>query len=192
MNILQVSASDGGGGAHKIAAALQGGLRDRGHGSWMAVARRTSDNPNVYAIPSGIGLSPKRLVLDAAALAITPLVGRVRGARRAKQAFRSAHPLAYARARWTGREYFDYPGSRTILELPPAPPDVVHFHNLHADYFDLRWLSELSRSVPVAITLHDEWTFTGHCAYGIACERWRVGCGDCPDLVRCVTTDGGI
>ncbi|HYK94616.1 MAG TPA: glycosyltransferase [Candidatus Dormibacteraeota bacterium] len=182
MNILQVSASDGGGGAHKIALALQMGLRERGHGSWMAVGRRTVENPNLYQIPSGIAPGPTRAVYEAAALALTPLVGRVRGARRARLALRSAHPLEYARARWSGREYFDYPGSRRILEIPPARPDVVHLHNLHTEYFDLRSLADLSSTVPVALTLHDEWTYTGHCAYGIECERWRVGCGACPDL----------
>ena len=32
------------------------------------------------------------------------------------------------------------------------------------------------------MTLHDEWTYTGHCAYTMGCERWRTGCGSCPDL----------
>ena len=32
------------------------------------------------------------------------------------------------------------------------------------------------------MTLHDEWTFTGHCAYTLGCERWRTGCGSCPHL----------
>jgi glycosyltransferase involved in cell wall biosynthesis len=182
MNILQVSTSDGGGGAHKIAVALQGGLRQRGHGSWMAVGTKTSDNPNVYPIPRGVGPSPTRLLFDAAALAVGPLVGRVPGSKRTRQALRAPNPIGYARARWTGREYFDYPGSRKILELPPVTPDIVHLHNLHTEYFDLRSLSDLSRAVPVAITLHDEWTYTGHCAYGMDCERWRIGCGECPHL----------
>jgi glycosyltransferase involved in cell wall biosynthesis len=26
------------------------------------------------------------------------------------------------------------------------------------------------------------WTMTGHCAHAIDCERWRGGCGRCPDL----------
>ena len=36
--------------------------------------------------------------------------------------------------------------------------------------------------MPVALTLHDEWLLTGHCAYTLGCERWRIGCGRCPDL----------
>jgi glycosyltransferase involved in cell wall biosynthesis len=30
--------------------------------------------------------------------------------------------------------------------------------------------------------MHDVWPLTGHCAYPLTCEHWRVGCGDCPDL----------
>jgi glycosyltransferase involved in cell wall biosynthesis len=28
------------------------------------------------------------------------------------------------------------------------------------------------------------WAMTGHCAYAGPCERWRSGCGSCPDLAR--------
>ena len=66
--------------------------------------------------------------------------------------------------------------------MPPDRPDIVHCHNLHGEYFDLRELGDLSHRVPLALTLHDEWMFTGHCAYTLGCERWRVGCGSCPDL----------
>jgi len=62
------------------------------------------------------------------------------------------------------------------------PPDVVHCHNLHGNYFDLGALAELSRSLPVVLTLHDCWLMSGHCAHSFDCERWKAGCGDCPDL----------
>jgi glycosyltransferase involved in cell wall biosynthesis len=61
-------------------------------------------------------------------------------------------------------------------------PDVVHAHNLHGGYFDLRELPHLSAQVPFVITLHDEWLFTGHCAHPIGHETWRQGCGNCPQL----------
>jgi glycosyltransferase involved in cell wall biosynthesis len=40
----------------------------------------------------------------------------------------------------------------------------------------------LSRKVPTVVTLHDEWAFTGHCSYTLGCQRWKLGCGDCPNL----------
>jgi glycosyltransferase involved in cell wall biosynthesis len=53
---------------------------------------------------------------------------------------------------------------------------------LHGGYFDLRALPTLSRQLPVVLTLHDAWLLSGHCAHSFGCERWRTGCGHCPDL----------
>jgi glycosyltransferase involved in cell wall biosynthesis len=32
------------------------------------------------------------------------------------------------------------------------------------------------------LTLHDAWLLSGHCAHSFDCERWKTGCGRCPDL----------
>jgi glycosyltransferase involved in cell wall biosynthesis len=181
VNILQVSATDGGGGAHKVALALYRGLRARGHRSAMAVGNRTSGEAGVYEIPSGVPRAT-RLAYRVAARGLRPLQRRVPGLREFRRALRMPSPVAYYRARTRGREYFGYPGSRNILRLPPFPPDVVHCHNLHSSYFDLRSLAKLSSTVPLALTLHDEWLYTGHCAYTMGIERWRSGCAHCPDL----------
>ncbi len=58
--------------------------------------------------------------------------------------------------------------------------DVVNYHNLHSGYFNYLALAPLSRSKPSVLTLHDMWSFTGHCVYSMGCERWRSGCGNCP------------
>ncbi|HEY3353243.1 MAG TPA: glycosyltransferase, partial [Polyangia bacterium] len=68
------------------------------------------------------------------------------------------------------------------LDLVPLVPDVIHCHNLHNDYFDLRALPRLSRRRPLVLTLHDAWLLTGHCAHSLDCERWTSGCGHCPRL----------
>ncbi len=74
-----------------------------------------------------------------------------------------------------GREDFRFPASHRVLELPPRPPDVLHLHNLHGGYFDLRVLPELSARQPTVVTMHDEWLYTGHCAYTLDSERWLDG-----------------
>lgn len=84
--------------------------------------------------------------------------------------------------RYWGLETYQYPGSRALLGHLPEMPGVVHLHNLHGEYFDLRLLGKLADRVPTLLTLHDQWLFTGHCAHGMGCERWRIGCGHCPDL----------
>lgn len=63
-------------------------------------------------------------------------------------------------------------------------PDVIHLHNIHGYYINLPLLFEyLSKADKKVIwTLHDCWTFTGHCPhFTIAkCDRWKTGCHDCP------------
>lgn len=83
-----------------------------------------------------------------------------------------------------GIEDFNFPGTYRLLGLPPERPDLLHCHNLHGygGYFDLRALPWLSRKLPLILNLRDAWLLSGHCAHAIDCERWRIGCGKCPDL----------
>ena len=75
---------------------------------------------------------------------------------------------------------------KLVKQLALYKPDVVHLHNLHGYYLDIRtllqWLAKAG--VPVVWTLHDCWPYTGHCAYYsmAKCDRWRKGCGHCPQL----------
>jgi len=63
--------------------------------------------------------------------------------------------------------------------------DVVHLHNIHGYYLNLKLASELGNiGIPVVWTLHDGWPLTGRCAYLFECDRWKTGCGHCPDLSR--------
>jgi glycosyltransferase involved in cell wall biosynthesis len=84
--------------------------------------------------------------------------------------------------RYCGIEDFRFPGTWELLNLPQHRPDIVHCHNLHGGYFDLRAVPWLSQQVPVVLTLHDAWLLSGHCAHSLDCERWKTGCGHCPDL----------
>src|SRR5690606_18219202 len=36
---------------------------------------------------------------------------------------------------------------------------------------------------PVVWTMHDAWPFTGGCHYPDGCDRYKIGCGLCPQLV---------
>lgn len=60
--------------------------------------------------------------------------------------------------------------------------DILNFHNLHTGYFNYLVISALTTNKPAVFTLHDMWSFTGHCAYSYDCERWQSGCGKCPNL----------
>ncbi len=58
--------------------------------------------------------------------------------------------------------------------------DIINFHNLHTGYFNYLAISLLTENKPAVLTLHDMWSFTGHCAYSYDCDRWKIGCGKCP------------
>ncbi len=60
--------------------------------------------------------------------------------------------------------------------------EVLNFHNIHTGFFNYLALPRLVKRKPAVLTLHDMWLFTGHCAYSYGCDRWKIGCGDCPDL----------
>lgn len=63
-------------------------------------------------------------------------------------------------------------------------PDVIWLHNLHGYYINLEELFLYLRSSGKKIlwTLHDCWSFTGHCAYFdlVGCGKWKTGCHHCP------------
>ncbi|MDY6937098.1 MAG: glycosyltransferase family 4 protein [Cyanobacteriota bacterium] len=58
--------------------------------------------------------------------------------------------------------------------------DLLNFHNLHTGYFNYLAIPQLTQPKPAVFTLHDMWSFTGHCAYSYDCDRWTIGCGQCP------------
>jgi glycosyltransferase involved in cell wall biosynthesis len=153
VKVLQVSTADRGGGAEAVALELHRELRARGHEAWLAVGYRRTNEQGVLEI-GGAGSRRRRALSDPGVLL---------------DALR-------------GHEDFRFPASRRVLELPPAPPDVLQLHNLHGGYFDLRVLPELASRVPTVATLHDAWLLTGHCAHPLGSDGWLRGCGDCPHL----------
>jgi glycosyltransferase involved in cell wall biosynthesis len=63
--------------------------------------------------------------------------------------------------------------------------DIVHLQLIHASqFFSLLSLPKMGQQNKIVLTLHDPWLSTGHCVYPIECERWKSGCGSCPDLQR--------
>lgn len=58
--------------------------------------------------------------------------------------------------------------------------DIINFHIIHSGYFNYLAIPKLTETKPAIFTLHDMWSFTGHCAYSYDCERWKIGCGNCP------------
>lgn len=182
LTILQVSPTDIGGGAEKVAVDLHHQYLNRGVDSWLAVGRKCSADDRVLGIPRAAGSSGWKRGLLGVADSVSGGT-QPRGAAWAlDRALRTiADPGHMARVQ-RGLEDFDFPGSADVPVVAPTHPDVLHLHNLHGGYFDVRALPALTAQLPTILTMHDVWPLTGHCAYPIGCERWRTGCGDCPDL----------
>lgn len=65
-------------------------------------------------------------------------------------------------------------------------PDVLWLHNLHGYYINIDLLFRWIKSRPqmeVRWTLHDCWSFTGHCSHFdfVGCNRWKTECFGCPE-----------
>lgn len=73
---------------------------------------------------------------------------------------------------------------RFLKQVREYDPDVIWLHNIHGYYIHVGLLFEYLRFCGKKIiwTLHDCWSFTGHCAYFdfVGCSRWKTGCENCP------------
>jgi glycosyltransferase involved in cell wall biosynthesis len=184
LRILQVNSYDIFGGAAKISWDLFQAYRDRGHFSHLAVGYKKSDDPDVFLIPNEELLRGKwsRFWRGTHPFLQALERRRVPGASWLRY-FAGDLPGWKKQRDWEhGVEDFRFPGTWRLLTLTPQLPDVLHCHNLHGGYFDLRALPWLSRRVPVVLSLHDSWLVSGACSASLHCERWKTGCGECPLL----------
>lgn len=74
--------------------------------------------------------------------------------------------------------------SRFLEQVRKYDPDVIWLHNIHGYYIHIGLLFDYIKQAnkKVIWTLHDCWSFTGHCAHFdfIGCDKWRTGCHHCP------------
>ena len=81
-------------------------------------------------------------------------------------------------------ECYSYFGTlRLIRSLKNLNPDLIHLHNLHGWFLNLPLLFRYIKKnhIRVIWTLHDCWSFTGHCPHFdmIGCQKWKTGCHHC-------------
>lgn len=73
-----------------------------------------------------------------------------------------------------------------IEQIEKINPDIIHLHNIHGYYLNVEVLFKFLKKInkPVVWTLHDCWSYTGHCAYYtfVDCKKWTSGCGSCPQI----------
>lgn len=156
LRIALVHVADCGHGAERAVMTLHKSLLALGYQSRLFVGTKSTDEPEVYEIRRD-----------------RPIPGLLRVTRWLED--RLGWQNLYA------------PWFRSLHRVLGPDVDVVHLHSLwtmsHA-FADLTGITRLSHHYPSVMTLHDGWMLTGHCACPIGCDRWRTGCGRCPDLIR--------
>ncbi|AYD47982.1 glycosyltransferase [Arachidicoccus soli] len=73
-----------------------------------------------------------------------------------------------------------------IRQIEKIKPDIIHLHNIHGYYLNIKILFDYlaSVSIPIVWTLHDCWAYTGHCTHYTYsnCQKWRTHCNSCPEI----------
>ena len=87
-------------------------------------------------------------------------------------------------ARITGLNGYFSPIStkRLIRFIEKFQPDVIHIHELHAYFVNLKPLINYIKlkKIKVVWTFHCEYMYTGKCGHAYECLNFQKGCGDCP------------
>lgn len=78
---------------------------------------------------------------------------------------------------------------KLVKKIKKINPDVIHMHNVHGYYINLKVLFRYLKNEykgKIVWTLHDCWTFTGHCSHFtyVNCSKWLQNCNECPQLNR--------
>jgi glycosyltransferase involved in cell wall biosynthesis len=182
MKILSISTRDIGGGAERFANDLNQSFRDAGHNVEEFVGFKRSADSSHRLIPRHQDRFSIESTYDKLEGLIPPSILNLTGFRRGFYYLRTASRGLNAINHEMGRQGYHYPASWRLIDYSTSRPDLILAHNLHGDYFDLRALTYYSQKIPTFWVLHDEWAYTGRCAYSQSCQGWRHGCGVCPDL----------
>jgi len=161
MNILQINTSDSRGGAAKDTYRFKKRLEELGYKTSLFVGYKFSSDENIFLI------NPRNKFLKITSKIIKR---NLRGYVRRKISYFKANDI----------EGFDI--DRLFGSKAYKKADVIHLCNLHGDYFNLKAIEKISQEKPVVWTLHDLWAITGHCAHPFNCQKWKMGCNNCPYL----------
>ena len=89
-------------------------------------------------------------------------------------------------ARITGYNgIFSYLSTKRLIKyIEEFRPDLIHIHELHAYFVNLKMLIEYikKKKIPLIWTFHCEYMYTGKCGHAYECEGFQNKCGDCPAI----------
>jgi glycosyltransferase involved in cell wall biosynthesis len=89
-------------------------------------------------------------------------------------------------ARISGYGYSSsYFATRNLIQvLKNEKPDVVHLQCINGYFINIYKLLDFLKKNKIAtvLTLHAEFMHTGGCGHAYDCNKWKTGCGACPQL----------
>ncbi|MBO4468725.1 MAG: glycosyltransferase [Clostridia bacterium] len=100
--------------------------------------------------------------------------------------------LNHFRALVTGIPYGGclFSTNKLISIIKKEKPDLVHLQCINGYFVNIyrlvTWLKQ--NNVKTVLTLHAEFMFTGSCGYSYSCEKFKTGCGNCPQIKNGVPT----
>lgn len=160
MNILHINTLDIKGGGSKVAYNLQNELKKRGHYSSIFVAKKFSDDKDVFYI--------QRLNI------LFKLIKKITK-RDANRYIREKIDKVFA----SDIDFYNIKGLFKSKQYKEA--DIIHCHNLHGGFFNLSALKKISKDKPLVWTLHDMWAITHRCPHAFDGKE-KDGFYTCPRI----------
>ena len=74
--------------------------------------------------------------------------------------------------------------AKILGHIRKEKPDVVHLHCVNCASVNIYSLVSYlkKRSIATVLTNHAEFFYTGNCPHAFDCDKWKTGCGKCPDV----------
>ena len=182
ISVMQVNTCDkGGGGASKIAWYLFSALCKDDYNAKFLTGYKKSLSPDSIPLYNNYGTSRQRF-FGSIDKNFDTLFGRIKGSFYIRKALHYLAEPNVAKDVRKGFIDYNFSGTQYLAKATGVIPTIIHLHNMHGGYFDLRALPILSKRSQILWTLHDEWAFTGICGYTYGCRLWETGCGKCPQI----------
>lgn len=82
-----------------------------------------------------------------------------------------------------GRYSFWFIGKRLSKFIETYKPDIIHLHWINEGFLSYNFFEYINRNnIPVIITMHDSWYFTGGCHSPFECKKYEDLCLSCPQV----------
>lgn len=157
MKCLSLSTFEQQGGAARAAHSLHRQLINTGVDSHMLVQSRSSKDKRIIG---GEGMWSR-------------MVGTLRP-------YLDGFPLLLYRSRLSPPWSLAWLSNNLDTHIADVSPELIHIHGVGHGFLSLKDIGSLPG--PLIWTLHDSWVFTGGCHLPGACDRYKIDCGNCPQL----------